>query len=130
MPFNARRLPYGSGKCFNNLGLEVFIKSSGSKGMQAYIPLNTPVTYAETTSFAKAVAQTLENAHTELVVSDMKKTLRHGKVLVDWSQNSETKTTVSVYSLRAKDRPFVSMPLEWHEVENCWKKERCIRRLF
>ena len=108
---------------FNNLGLEVFIKSSGSKGMQAYIPLNTPVTYEETTPFAKAVAQTLENAHPELVVSDMKKALRHGKVLVDWSQNSETKTTVCVYSLRAKERPFVSMPLEWHEVENCWKNK-------
>jgi bifunctional non-homologous end joining protein LigD len=108
---------------FTNLGLEVFIKSSGSKGMQAYIPLNTPVTYEETTPFAKAVAQTLENAHPELVVSDMKKALRHGKVLVDWSQNSETKTTVCVYSLRAKERPFVSMPLEWHEVENCWRKK-------
>ena len=108
---------------FSNLGLEVFIKSSGSKGMQAYIPLNTPTTYAETTPFAKAVAQTLERVHPELVVSDMKKELRHGKVLVDWSQNSETKTTVCVYSLRAKDRPFVSMPLEWSEVETCLKKK-------
>ena len=108
---------------FSKLGLEVFIKSSGSKGMQAYIPLNTPTTYAETTPFAKAVAQTLENVHPELVVSDMKKELRHGKVLVDWSQNSETKTTVCVYSLRAKDRPFVSMPLEWSEVEACLKKK-------
>ena len=108
---------------FSNLGLEVLIKSSGSKGMQAYIPLNTPTTYAETTPFAKAVAQTLAKAHPELVVSDMKKELRHGKVLVDWSQNSETKTTVCVYSLRAKDRPFVSMPLEWSEVENCLKKK-------
>ena len=108
---------------FSNLGLEVFIKSSGSKGMQAYIPLNTPTTYAETTPFAKAVAQTLEKIHPELVVSDMKKELRHGKVLVDWSQNSETKTTVCVYSLRAKDRPFVSMPLEWSEVETCLKKK-------
>jgi len=108
---------------FSNLGLEIFIKSSGSKGMQAYIPLNTPTSYAETTPFAKAVAQTLQNAHPELVVSDMKKELRHGKVLVDWSQNSETKTTVCVYSLRAKDRPFVSMPLEWSEVETCLKKK-------
>ena len=108
---------------FDNLGLEIFIKSSGSKGMQVYVPLNTPTTYKETTPFAKAVAQTLENAHPELVVSDMKKALRHGKVLVDWSQNSETKTTVCVYSLRAKDRPFVSMPLEWGEVENCLKKK-------
>jgi bifunctional non-homologous end joining protein LigD len=108
---------------FSNLGLEVFTKSSGSKGMQVYIPLNTPTTYAETTPFAKAVAQTLQHVHPELVVSDMKKELRHGKVLVDWSQNSETKTTVCVYSLRAKDRPFVSMPLEWSEVETCLKKK-------
>jgi bifunctional non-homologous end joining protein LigD len=108
---------------FSKLGLELFIKSSGSKGMQAYIPLNTPTTYAETTPFAKTVAQALQNVHPELVVSDMKKELRHGKVLVDWSQNSETKTTVCVYSLRAKDRPFVSMPLEWSEVEACLKKK-------
>ena len=102
---------------FSSLGLEVFIKSSGSKGMQAYIPLNTPATYSETTPFAKSVAQTLEKVHPELVVSDMKKEVRHGKVLVDWSQNFETKTTVCVSSVRAKDRPFVSMPLEWSEVE-------------
>jgi len=108
---------------FGKLGLEIFVKSSGSKGMQVYVPLNTPVTYEETTPFAKAVAQTLEKAHPELVVSDMKKELRHGKVLVDWSQNSETKTTVCVYSLRAKEKPYVSMPLEWAEVEKCWKKK-------
>jgi bifunctional non-homologous end joining protein LigD len=106
---------------FDNLGLEIFIKSSGSKGMQVYLPLNTPTTYKETSPFAKAVAQTLEKAHPELVVSDMKKKLRKGKVLVDWSQNSETKTTVCVYSLRAKERPYVSMPLEWAEVEKCLK---------
>jgi bifunctional non-homologous end joining protein LigD len=107
---------------FSKLALEVFIKSSGSKGMQAYIPLNTPTSYEETTPFAKTVAQALQNVHPELVVSDMKTELREGKVLVDWSQNSETKTTVCVYSLRAKERPFVSMPLEWSEVENCLKK--------
>jgi bifunctional non-homologous end joining protein LigD len=108
---------------FDNLGLEIFVKSSGSKGMQVYLPLNTPVTYQETSPFAKAVAQTLEKVHPELVVSDMKKKLRRGKVLVDWSQNSETKTTVSVYSLRAKERPFVSMPLEWAEVEKCAREK-------
>jgi bifunctional non-homologous end joining protein LigD len=108
---------------FDNLGLQIFVKSSGSKGMQVYVPLNTSATYATTSPFAKAVAQTLERAHPELVVSDMKKVLRKGKVLVDWSQNSETKTTVSVYSLRAKERPFVSMPLEWAEVEACLRKK-------
>jgi bifunctional non-homologous end joining protein LigD len=108
---------------FGKLGLEAFVKSSGSKGMQLYVPLNTPTSYEETSPFAKAVAQTLEKAHPELVVSDMKKALREGKVLVDWSQNSETKTTVCVYSLRAKDHPFVSTPLEWAEVEKCLKKK-------
>jgi bifunctional non-homologous end joining protein LigD len=108
---------------FSKLGLEAFVKSSGSKGMQLYVPLNTPTSYEETSPFAKAVAQTLEKAHPELVVSDMKKALREGRVLVDWSQNSETKTTVCVYSLRAKDHPFVSTPLEWIEVEKCLKKK-------
>jgi bifunctional non-homologous end joining protein LigD len=115
---------------FNNLGLVSFVKSSGSKGMQLYVPLNTPTTYKETSPFAKAVAQTLEKAHPELVVSDMKKELRRGKVLVDWSQNSETKTTVSVYSLRAKEHPFVSMPLEWKEVETCLKKKDATHVFF
>jgi bifunctional non-homologous end joining protein LigD len=108
---------------FEHLGLEIFVKSSGSKGMQVYVPLNTPTSYEETSPLAKAVARTLEKAHPDLVVSDMKKELRRGKVLVDWSQNSETKTTVCVYSLRAKERPYVSMPLEWAEVERCWKKK-------
>jgi bifunctional non-homologous end joining protein LigD len=107
---------------FDNLGLQSFVKSSGSKGLQIYIPLNTPTSYEETSPFAKAVAQTLERAHPELVVSDMKKNLRRGKVLVDWSQNSETKTTVCVYSLRAKDRPYVSMPLTWDEIGKCVKQ--------
>ena len=107
---------------FDHLELEIFVKSSGSKGLQVYVPLNTPIRYEETRPFARAVAQALEQAHPESVVSDMKKALRHGKVLIDWSQNAETKTTVCVYSLRAKDHPFVSMPLEWSEVEKCLKK--------
>jgi len=115
---------------FDNLGLESFVKASGSKGLQLYLPLNTPTTYEQTSPFAKAVAQALEKAHPELVVSDMKKALRKGKVLVDWSQNSETKTTVSVYSLRAKERPYVSMPLEWDEVEACWKRKDASRIFF
>jgi bifunctional non-homologous end joining protein LigD len=109
---------------FDKMGLEIFVKSSGSKGLQVYVPLNKPMTYAQTSPFAKAVAQTLANAHPELVVSDMKKVLRKGKVLIDWSQNSETKTTVCVYSLRAKDHPFVSMPLEWTEVEKCLQQRK------
>lgn len=108
---------------FDRLGLKIFVKSSGSKGLQVYVPINRATTYQETSPFAKTVAQALEQAHPEMVVSDMKKTLRTGKVLVDWSQNSETKTTVCAYSLRAKDKPYVSMPLEWSEVEQCLKKK-------
>jgi bifunctional non-homologous end joining protein LigD len=104
-------------EAFGHLGLEAFPKTSGSKGMQVYVPLNTPATYAQTKPFARGIAQVLERRHPELIVSDMKKTLRKGKVLVDWSQNDEHKTTVNVYSLRARDRPTVSTPLHWGEVE-------------
>jgi bifunctional non-homologous end joining protein LigD len=100
-----------------SIGLEAFPKTSGSKGMQVYVPLNTPSSYDATKPFARGVAQVLERAEPDLVVSDMKKTLRGGKVLVDWSQNDEHKTTVGVYSLRAKDRPTVSTPITWDEVE-------------
>jgi bifunctional non-homologous end joining protein LigD len=100
------------------LGLESFPKTSGSKGLQIYVPLNTDdVTYDDTKPFAKAVAELLEKHHPELVVSRMAKELRPGKVLVDWSQNDEHKTTVNVYSLRAKERPTVSTPVTWEEVE-------------
>ena len=99
------------------VGLECFPKTSGSKGMQVYAPLNTPASYERTKPFAFAVAQALERAEPDLVVSDMKKSLRGGKVLVDWSQNDEHKTTVCVYSLRAKERPTASTPITWEEVE-------------
>ncbi len=117
-------------KMADNLKLKCFVKSSGSKGMQLYIPLNTPVTYEETTPFAKTVAETLEKVYPDLVVAKMAKELRGGKVLVDWSQNSVHKTTVSVYSLRAKERPFVSVPLTWDEVETCWKKKKATLPFF
>jgi bifunctional non-homologous end joining protein LigD len=97
--------------------MEAFPKTSGSKGMQVYVPLNTPVGYDATRGFAKGLAELLERRHPELVVSDMKKTLRKGKVFVDWSQNTQFKTTVCVYSLRALPRPTVSTPLLWEEVE-------------
>ena len=102
---------------FGRLGLQTLIKTSGSKGMQAYVPLNTDVTYDDTKPFAQAVAQLLEKQHPDLVVSNMAKELRKGKVLVDWSQNDEHKTTINVYSLRARERPTVSTPVEWDEVE-------------
>lgn len=108
---------------FEHFGLESFPKNSGSKGLQIYVPLHTPTSYEETKPFAHAMARLLEEEHPELVVSDMKKALRTGKVLVDWSQNDEHKTTVSVYSLRARERQTVSTPLRWEEVEKIQKKK-------
>jgi bifunctional non-homologous end joining protein LigD len=101
---------------FGELELECFAKHSGSKGIQVYVPLNTPVTYERTKPFAHAVAQALERAEPKLVVSRQKKELRKGKVLVDWSQNDYSKTTVAVYSLRCRHRPWASTPLTWEEV--------------
>jgi bifunctional non-homologous end joining protein LigD len=101
----------------DKLGLRSFPKTSGSKGLQIYVPLNTPASYQGTKAVSRALAELLEQQHPQLVVSNMKKSLRVGKVLVDWSQNDEHKTTVCVYSLRAKDRPTVSTPVTWKEVE-------------
>ena len=108
---------------FDRFDLQSFAKTSGSKGLQIYVPLNTPVTYGETKGFSHALARLLEQEHPELVVSDMKKALRVGKVFVDWSQNDEHKTTINVYSLRARERPTVSTPVSWEEVEKCVKKK-------
>ena len=108
---------------FEHFGLQSFPKTSGSKGLQIYVPLNTPTTYDATKGFANALARLLESEHKDLVVSDMKKELRVGKVLVDWSQNDEHKTTISVYSLRARERPTVSTPVKWQEVEQALKKK-------
>ena len=102
---------------FAHLEMEAFPKTSGSKGMQVYVPLNTPVDYRQTSGFAKGLAQLLERRRRDLVVSEMSKALRKGKVFVDWSQNTEFKTTVCVYSLRALAQPTVSTPLLWEEVE-------------
>ena len=102
---------------FAGLTLECFAKTSGSKGLQLYVPLNSEVTYEDTKPFARMVAETLERGAPELVVSRMTKSLRPGKVLIDWSQNDEHKTTVNVYSLRARERPTVSTPVSWEEIE-------------
>ncbi|HYD84499.1 MAG TPA: non-homologous end-joining DNA ligase [Opitutus sp.] len=109
---------------FDGLGLKSFAKTSGSKGLQVYVPLNTPVTYEATKAFAHTVAQVLERQFPKVVVEKMLKSLRKGKVLVDWSQNDDHKTTVNVYSLRAKERPTVSTPVTWDEVEATWKKKK------
>jgi bifunctional non-homologous end joining protein LigD len=101
------------------LGLECFAKTSGSKGIQVYVPLNNEeVDYDHGTKrLSHALARHLEAQHPQLIVSQQKKELRKGKVLIDWSQNDEHKTTVGVYSLRARERPTVSTPLAWEELE-------------
>jgi bifunctional non-homologous end joining protein LigD len=104
--------------------LQSWAKTSGSKGLQLYVPLNTPATFDQTKALSRALAEHLEREHPELVVHRMLKSLRGGKVLVDWSQNDEHKTTVNVYSLRAKEQPTVSTPVTWEEVEACLKKKQ------
>jgi bifunctional non-homologous end joining protein LigD len=108
---------------FAQLKIQAFAKTSGSKGLQLYVPLNTPVTYDDTKPFAHAIADLLEKQHPELVLSSMSKAAREGKIFVDWSQNDRIKTTVSVYSLRAKDSPTVSTPVSWTEVEECLERK-------
>ena len=108
---------------FEHFKLQSFPKTSGSKGMQIYVPLNTKSSYDETKSFANALARLLESEHRDLVVSDMKRAIRTNKIFVDWSQNDEHKTTISVYSLRARERPTVSTPVTWDEVERTLKKK-------
>ncbi|HSD79962.1 MAG TPA: DNA ligase D [Solirubrobacteraceae bacterium] len=108
---------------FAGLGLQSFAKTSGSKGMQVYVPLDGRADYAATKGFARAVAELLEREEPKLVVSRMTKSLRPGKVLVDYSQNDESKTTVCVYSLRARERPTVSTPVTWDEVRETARRE-------
>src|SRR5688500_16487848 len=108
----------------DRLGLRSFPKVSGSKGIQLYIPLNTPVTYDVTQPFAETLAELLERRHPALVVADMAKSRRTGKVLIDWSQNAAHKTTVAVYSLRgSRPKPYVSMPVSWDELAAALKKK-------
>ena len=114
-----------------HLGLEAFAKVSGSKGLQVYVPLNSPVTYAATQPFARAVADLLTKQHPKLILAEMAKSQRANKVFVDWSQNSDFKTTVGVYSLRAKrDRPFVSLPVHWNELAAALKASKAGKLYF
>jgi bifunctional non-homologous end joining protein LigD len=120
--------PAGLGECaevavalrdlLEQLSLRSFAKTSGSKGLQVYVPLNGDATYDGTKPLAHAIARHLEGHRSDLVVSSQRKSLRGGKVLIDWSQNDEHKTTVCVYSLRARERPTVSTPLDWDELED------------
>lgn len=109
---------------FDALGLKSYPKTSGSKGLQIYVPLNTAVTYERTKAVAHTIARYLEHEHPKDVVSRMQKSLRKGKVFVDWSQNDDKKTTVCVYSLRAREKPTVSTPLDWDEVTSAVKRRK------
>jgi bifunctional non-homologous end joining protein LigD len=115
---------------FEHFRLRSFPKTSGSKGLQIYVPLNTPTAYDATKLFSHALAQLLEHEHPELVLSEMSRQARTGKVFVDWSQNDEHKTTVAVYSLRARERPTVSTPVSWEEVEHALKKKEASLMTF
>ena len=115
---------------FDELGLESFPKTSGSKGLQLFVPLNTATTYDKTKEFAHTLAERLEREHPAQVVSRMTKSLRRGKVFIDWSQNDNHKTTVNVYSLRAKSQPTVSTPVTWEEVARCLKTKSADRLVF
>ena len=115
----------------DRLALKSLLKVSGSKGIHVHVPLNTPVTYDMTQAFAQSVAQYLAGEHPKLIVSEMAKIKRSGKVFIDWSQNSQHKSTVSVYSLRAKaERPFVAMPVSWAELETVLDKNDASNLFF
>ena len=101
----------------DGVGLRGVVKTSGSKGLQVYVPLNADATYAQTKPVAKAIAQTLEAESPDRVISRMARAERRGRVLVDWGQNTEHKSMVCAYSVRAKERPTVSTPVSWEEVE-------------
>jgi bifunctional non-homologous end joining protein LigD len=115
---------------FDELSLKSFAKTSGSKGLQIYVPLNTPVTYEKTKAFARSVAQALEKECPEIVVEKMRTDLRKIKVFIDWSQNDDHKTTVCAYSLRAKEHPTVSTPVTWEEVAATLKKKNAALLTF
>ena len=108
-------------KLCRDLGLESFVKTSGSKGLQLYVPLNTKTGFDETGSFAHSLALLIEDEHPDAVVTRMAKELRTDKVLIDWSQNDDHKTTAAVYSLRAMDEPTASTPVTWSEIRRAAK---------
>jgi bifunctional non-homologous end joining protein LigD len=112
------------------LGLTSFIKTSGGKGLHMVVPLNTTVTFEQTKGFSNAIARMMERDDPNHVTSNMKKELRKGKIFIDWSQNDEHKTTVAVYSLRARNEPTVSTPVEWDELLAAQKKKDANRLKF
>lgn len=110
----------------DQLDVRSFAKTSGSKGLQLFVPLNTAITYERTKAFARTIAEGLEEFHPDHVLARMDRSMRKGKVFVDWSQNDAKKTTVTAYSLRAKDHPSVSTPLRWEEVIRAAKSHRVL----
>ncbi len=112
------------------LGLTSFIKTSGGKGLHMVVPLNTTVTFEQTKGFSNAIARMMERDDPDHVTSNMKKELRKGKIFIDWSQNDEHKTTVAVYSLRARNEPTVSTPVDWDELTTALKKKDANRLKF
>jgi bifunctional non-homologous end joining protein LigD len=117
-------------RALDGLKLKSFPKTSGSKGLQIYVPLNRKATFDATKAFARGLAEMLAREYPDLVVSKMEKALRPGKVLIDWSQNDRHKTTVCVYSLRAKDKPTISTPVTWAEVDRALKRKDPARLSF
>ena len=114
----------------SRVGLESFAKTSGSKGLHLWVPLNTTVTFDQTKQFAHAIALLMEREHPKEVLSMMSKAQRKGKVFIDWSQNDDHKTTACVYTLRAKPQPTVSTPVTWDELESALKKRDPARVSF
>lgn len=114
----------------DSLKLKSFPKTSGGKGLHLCIPLNTPVTYDQTKAFAQSLAQRLEAKFPDRITSNMRKSLRPGKIFMDWSQNVEHKTTVCAYSLRAREHPTVSTPVTWDEIEKAYKKKNTAGLVF
>ena len=122
---NCAQVAFWLKELFDNMGLESFAKTTGSKGLQLYVPLNLPrVTFDQTKKLARSLAEHVTREHPQHVVYDMKKSLRKGKVLIDWSQNDDHKTTVCVYSLRAKEQPTVSTPVTWPELQKALKTNK------
>ena len=108
----------------HDLGFQSFAKTSGGKGLHLYVPLNTPVTFDQTKTLSREFARIMERDDPKRITSNMRKSLRAGRVFVDWSQNDEHKTTVCAYSLRARERPTVSMPVTWGELEHAARRRR------
>jgi bifunctional non-homologous end joining protein LigD len=113
-----------------HLGLQVFPKTSGGKGIHLWVPLNTPITFDQTKQFAHGIALLMERQHAKEITANMSKAVRKGKVFIDWSQNDSHKTTAAVYSLRAREEPTVSTPVTWEELKAAAKKKDASKLAF